>query len=47
MSNYVPQLTAALIDALSIGHSAPETVWFWVKGYFLFRIAINIVNAFI
>jgi hypothetical protein len=44
---YVTHLTSALIQSLSIGHSAPETVWFWVKGALLFRMAIMAVDAFI
>ncbi len=44
---YITPLTSALIDALSIGHSAPETVWFWVKGALLFRMAVMAVDAFI
>lgn len=47
MEHYIYELTAAMIKALSIGHSQPETVWFWVKGYFLYRMAIAAVDAFI
>jgi hypothetical protein len=44
---YVIHLTRAMIDALSIGNSPQETVWFWVIGYFLYRLAIHIIDAFI
>jgi hypothetical protein len=44
---YVLYLTNAMIDALSIGNSQPETVWFWVKGFLIYRLAVHIVNAFI
>jgi hypothetical protein len=45
--DYIEPLTNALIQALSIGHSQPETVWFWVKGALLFRMAVMVVDAFI
>lgn len=47
MEQYVSQLTAAMIQSLSIGGSQYETVWFWVKAAILFRFAVSIVNAFI
>lgn len=45
--DYVTHLTSSMIQALSIGNSPAETVWFWVKGVLLYRLAINIVNAFV
>lgn len=45
--DYVLVLTRAMMDALSIGNSPQETVWFWCIGYLLYRLAVNIVNAFI
>jgi hypothetical protein len=47
MENYVTELTASMIKALSIGGSAPETVWFWVKGALIFRMAVMVVDAFL
>lgn len=47
MPDYMVELTNGIIRALSIGHSAPETVWFWCKGALLFRMAIMAVDAFI
>lgn len=47
MEQYITELTGAMIKALSIGGSQPETVWFWVKGYFIYRMAIAAVDAFI
>lgn len=44
---YVTHLTNAMIQALSIGGSQIETVWFWVKAAIIFRFAVSIVNAFI
>lgn len=45
--DYVFTLTDAMIKLLSIGDSPVETVWFWVKGALLFRLAVHIVDAFI
>lgn len=45
--DYMTDLTSSLISALSIGHSMPETVWFWVKGALLFRMAVSAVYAFV
>lgn len=45
--DYIYDLTQSLISALSIGHSAPETVWFWLRAMIIYRFAIHVVNAFI